>query len=293
MTDSKWLANVLATVLAFGTVGCTAQLSSNTLDMQASYKGLLTKQILYNLGQAEDDLQFFPSQFLIGAGTAQTNNTITPSVNIPLPASTITTAVATAAAPTFTKTSAAALGNATIGMTLADGWQFTWGVTPRTDPDELRRLRALYLYAVGKPQGTCARNLPQPRAEVSQKKVPTQADLDQAEACFKEQYVMQGGKASVNLAFTDEPGCVLCGRQPKQADLYMNETLKRLFGFITTSPSPADGFTLYDQYGFTKFYVKGGPEAFNDFVLFVLEAMSTTQAIPYTYVPPQRGRWWS
>jgi len=283
MIGSNWSPVILATTLALVT-GCTAQLSSNTLDMQESYKGLFTKQILYNIGQAMDDKNFFPSQFLIGTGVAETNNSIAPSIGIPLPTTTVTNTLASAVGAvttnTLTNTSATAFSNATLGITVVDAWRYSWGVTNRTDPDELRRLRALYLYAAGTTPSSC---------KDDDGNVVTGQDK-----CFMQQYVMQGGKRSVNQAFTDKPGCVLCARRlgpgeppvdnSRQANLQISEQLRP--GFITKTPTP--GFHLLGSYGTTKFYVRDevGDEAFANFMLFILEAMSSTQAVPYTYTPP-------
>ena len=267
----------IVSIACFGLVasGCTAQLSSNTLDMQESYKALLTKQTLYNLGKAMDDSYFLPSQFLIGSGTAETTNSITPSIGVPLPASTVTNALAVGATTTATNTTATALGNATLGVAFSDAWRYSWGVTPRTDPDELRRLRALYLYGAGKSPSVCldieeGEGL-NPRLE--------RKTFHSKEDCFKSQYIMQGGRRSVNPAFTDLPGCVLCGNASDQAKLHINPRL--VFGFISKTAQP--GFHAYASYGSTQFYVRddGGDEAFSDFMLFILEALSMTQAVSY------------
>lgn len=259
----------VAAVLPLVAGACTAQLNSNTLDMQESYKGLLKKQILYNLGQAMDDRNFFPSQFLIGAGTAETSNSITPSIGVPLPATTLTNAVAVGAATTTTSSSVRALGNATLGVAFSDAWRYSWGVTPRTDPDELRRLRALYVYAAGKTPDVCTDQ--------------RGATVTGVAACFKEQYIMQGGRQNVNQAFTDRPGCVLCGAAADQKGLEVNPRL--LFGFVTKTPAP--GFHAYGSYGGIQFYVRdeGGDEAMTDFVFFVLEAMSSAPFVAYTPKP--------
>ena len=94
MTIRYWLS---ALALCFVLPGCTAQLNSNTLDMQASYKDLLVKQILYNVGQAIDDqTKFLPSQFLILAGSASTTSGVTPGFSLPLPGVTATNTLTTA-----------------------------------------------------------------------------------------------------------------------------------------------------------------------------------------------------
>jgi len=243
--------------------GCAAQVSSNALDMNASYKGLLAKQILYNLGQAVEERSFFPSQIVVAQGSTVATNAVTPSVGIPLPASTIATSIA---GSTTTSSTSTALGNAGINLSFTASSQFTWGVVPKTDPGELRRLRALYLYAVGKTPSVCEDE--KGRA------------LNGVESCFREDYVVQGGRHDVNQAFTQRPGCVLCGSAADQEDLVVNPKLR--FAFVRTSA--ASGFRYFASYGTTRFYVleNGGDEAFSEFMLFVLEAISTADFIPFT-----------
>lgn len=284
MVAANWSLVLGAAVVAISS-GCTAQLTSNTLDMQESYKVLLTKQILYNLGKAMDDSHFFPSQFLIGTGVAETSNAITPTLGVPLPASTITNAIAIGTATTATNTTATALGNATLGVSISDAWKYSWGVTARTDPDELRRLRALYLYATGRTPSVC-NDTDIKATKDSEVALETRTIIGEA-ACFRSQYIMQGGRRSVNQAFTDLPGCVLCGNSSDQAKLDINPRL--VFGFVSKTSKP--GFHPYASYGFTKFYVRddGGDEAFADFMLFVLEAMSMTTPISYVAPKPSPG----
>jgi hypothetical protein len=287
MTDLKRPVSILAATLTLVT-GCTAQLTSNTLDMQESYRGLFTKQILYNIGQAMDEKStFFPSQFLIGTGAAETTNSIAPSIGIPLPTTTITNTLAQAVGAvttnTLTNTSQTAFTNATLGVTLTDAWRYSWGVNNRTDPDELRRLRALYLYAAGVTPHACRND--------------DGGEINGQDNCFIQQYVMQGGRQSVNQAFVDQPGCVLCvrklrpGEKPAdnsiQTNLQVNKRLRP--GFITKRPTP--GFHAFASYGSMRFYVsdEGGEEAFADFMLFILEAMSSTQPVPFGLAPPKPG----
>jgi hypothetical protein len=238
--------------------------------MNASYKGLLTKQILYNLGQAIDETSFFPSQIVVGQGSVVTSNAFTPSANFPLPTSTITSTLAEGAV--INNSSSTTWGNVGINLNFSTQSQFTWGVVPKTDPGELRRLRALYLYAVGKTPSSCTDE----RGNA----------LYGVEACFGEAYVMQGGRHDVNQAFTQRPSCVLCGAAADQSDLTVNEKLR--FGFVRKSP--ALGFHLFGAYGFTQFYVSdgAGDDAFSEFILFVLEAISTADFVPFS--PPKDTR---
>lgn len=257
---------LLVAVLAL--TGCATHVASNAVDMNESYRGLLTKQILYNLGQAFDDPAFFPSQIVVNGGQTESFGSVTPGVALPLPASTLANAVAAGATTTVTNTSTSVLGN--LGFTLAASAQskFVWTLVTKNDPDEMRRLRALYLYATGKIPTSCRDE----RGNL----------LSGREACFKQAYVMQGSSRNVNQIFTDRPSCVLCGSAAAQSDLEVNERLK--FGFVRTSPEA--GFRFLVAHGGKQFYVPevGGEEAFVEFVFFVLEAISNSTAF-WEYKP--------
>lgn len=248
--------------------GCTAQVSNTALNMQESYKTLLMKQILYNLGEADRDGElFFPSQIIVSAGTAQSANSITPTVSLPLPGVTTTgSASSTTSATTLGSTQQIAWGAPGISLGFSDSWQLNWGLTPRNDPDELSRLRALYRYATGNIPFDCR-------------------DKALAEGWLKTHYVMQGGRETANPAFTQQPNCVLCQdsvplQVKPQSKLEVNPDL--VCGFISTKPK--SGFIPFDRYGFTYFYLHDatGREGFIRFTFFILEAMSNTPYTNYT-----------
>jgi hypothetical protein len=231
--------NWVAVTMAMLVCGCTAQVNSNALDMQSSYKSLLMKQVVYNLIHALNDDEFFPSQAVVSTGSAQTTNTITPSLSVPLPTATVTNAVQTAAAATVTNTKATALTNATLGVTLADSWQFSWSLDMVTDPNALWRLRMLYLYGVGK------------------------ADPED----FQKYYPTQGDKNDAQNPSTQMPTCVVCRTDDGQFQI---SPLLRL-GFVRGAPDFRHSKPL--SYGNTTVYVSDYFE-FNNFVLLVLSAVS-------------------
>jgi hypothetical protein len=248
-----WLAGMSVLLIS----GCTAQVSSNTLDMQASYKSLLMKQIIYNLIQARKDDNFFPSQAVVTTGSAQTTNTITPSLTVPLPTTTITNAVQTAATPTATNTSATAFANAGLGVTFADSWQFVWSLDMVVDPDTLRRLRALYRFAAGKGK-------------------PSDLEHD---------YVLQGDPDDPTNSFIKKPGCVLCATFETDRAGKIIVDAKGKGTVISIKRNEALTFNLVDGYypnaGFDKPLMYGDSSLyvadysqFNEFVLFVLESVS-------------------
>jgi len=93
---------------------------------------------------------------------------------------------------------------------------------------------------------------------------------------------MQGGRASPNPAFAQEPNCVLCQPKPalvEQRDLTVNPALK--CGFISTTQM--NGLEYFGRYGITPFFVRteGGRQDFIRFTFFILEAMSNTLYASY------------
>src|SRR5215831_5546027 len=79
-TSAAWIA--LAWMAASGCA--STQLNYNTADLASSLNSLTKRQIFFNLAQAITDPEFVPSQVTISVGTAQTLNSVTPSVSVPL-----------------------------------------------------------------------------------------------------------------------------------------------------------------------------------------------------------------
>ena len=81
-----WIAACLAAC------GCAStQLNYNTADLASSLNSLTKRQIFFNLAQALTDTEFVPSQVTISVGTAQTLNSVTPSISVPLGNPVVTT----------------------------------------------------------------------------------------------------------------------------------------------------------------------------------------------------------
>lgn len=71
--------------LALLTGACAGlQLRNNTSELAASIGGLTERQIFYNLAQSFRGRNFFPSHVLLSTGLAETTNTISPSLSVPL-----------------------------------------------------------------------------------------------------------------------------------------------------------------------------------------------------------------
>src|SRR5262249_44441250 len=86
-------------------------------------------------------------------GTASTTNSISPSVTSPITTAlsttnTVATTVAAATSTTTTNTRTPSVVSASTSISGSDLWRQNWAFQPISDPDKLRRLRALYLFAV-------------------------------------------------------------------------------------------------------------------------------------------------
>ena len=141
--------------LTLTVTGCAStQLNYNTLDLASTVDSLVTDQVLTNLAKVLESPYAIPSQVAISTGTVTTNNSITPSFTAPLnvmttATNTVATTFAAATSSTVTKTATSTKPNVGFTANAVDQWTQTWGVSPLTDPDQLRRLRSLYQYGAG------------------------------------------------------------------------------------------------------------------------------------------------
>ncbi|WP_136615055.1 hypothetical protein [Bradyrhizobium sacchari] len=175
----------LVILCAASVAGCAStQLNYNTLDIASSVSSLYTKQVLSNLSKYIDEPEGLPAQVDIAAGTVQTSNSVTPSITGP-----VSKSFTYGAAGLVTGSAAA---GASMTGTFADSWQQNWNVSPITDANTLRNLRAIYRYAVY--QTNIEQEYHVPRASI-------------------------GGKLVANPYLSSFPQCVLCGpshgRNPK------------------------------------------------------------------------------
>jgi hypothetical protein len=128
--------------------GCAStQLNHNTLDLASSVGDIQTQQVLYNLSLILDDPAAIPTHLDLSDGTASTTNSIQPSISSPI-AETIAEGTATAGGPNQIQNTLARTG-ASASISAQNLYSQSWDYTPVTDGDELRRLRALYKYALG------------------------------------------------------------------------------------------------------------------------------------------------
>jgi hypothetical protein len=152
---SSWIYNSVVTFGAIQVGGCAStQLNFNTLDLASTVDSLVISQVLSNLAKFSESPFAIPSQVALASGTVTTNNTITPSITSPLnlgltATNTLTTMTAATVSKSLANTSTRTQTNATATLNGTDQWTQTWGISPLTDPDQLRRLRVLYQFGAG------------------------------------------------------------------------------------------------------------------------------------------------
>lgn len=254
---------ILAMLTLIGVVigGCAStQLNYNTLDLAASLDSLTTKQILFNLARTLEDPYAVPSEITVAAGTATTANSVSPTFSTPLSAS--TTASNTAFSVTHPN------GTASVGA--SDQWQQGWTLDPITNPDEVRRLQALYRYAIGwiRDDQTFKCEYPiQSGANLNPK--PRKYSLN----CTKADGSGVVIETMPDPTFLVRPSCVLCG---DGNSLTVNENLRRAWVHGKSS----EGMISLGNYEHQELYACGTPQicgvdgirAFHEFELFVFEA---------------------
>lgn len=152
----------------------TAKVNFNTVDIADNVESIYIKQALLNLSRTIDDPTSIPSQIDIAAGTAQTSNSVTPTATAPFSSS-------IARAPTGVTNTLAGSG---LSIGLSDAWQQSWTISPITDGDNLRNLRALYRYVV-----------------VENANLRTE---------YQPALINSGGKFALDPYALREPHCVLC-----------------------------------------------------------------------------------
>lgn len=296
---------LVSIVVCLVACGCAStQLNFNTADLASSFNSLTKRQIFYNLAQALTDPEFVPSQVTISIGTAQTANSVTPSVSIPLGNPLVTTSRVGATPRNDFFSTAVTSPAPALGLQVVDAWNQSWTMTPINSPTQLRRLRALYQYATG----TLARR---------NRAVPL--TLEEAERLFLCEYPLPSHAVAPNSGnvvfrvegcpdnnsrasdarivhadptFVQGPSCVICidDLNARQLRPHVNPNLKYHF----LRPEKTGDMASVGSYGPVHFYVCDSPEgncpraanqdpfdghkAFSDFILFVYEATMVPSA---------------
>jgi hypothetical protein len=280
------------------------QLNSNTADLASSLSSLAKSQILYNLAQAFSDPEFVPSQVTISIGTAQTSNSVNPSVSVPLgPSFAITNRVTNGARPTTQSAAASTTAAPGVSVQVTDAWNQSWTMVPANSSNQLRRLRTIYQFATG----TMARQ--DPTRDLTEKEAERQFLCEYAIQSMAVQPASPGGNVRYKVdgcldnsgaptthliyadpSFTQGPNCVVCIEDLHEASPrpHLNPNLK--YHFVHTAADRTAGMVKLGSRSGVDFYVCGsaagdcdfvdgqhpfdGRRAYSDFVMFVYEAMS-------------------
>jgi hypothetical protein len=287
-----------------GSACASTQLNSNTEDLASSLSSLAKSQILYNLAQAVTDPEFVPSQVTISIGTAQTSNSVAPSVSVPLgPSFAVTNRITNGARATTQSATASTTAAPGVSVAVTDAWNQSWTMVPANSSNQLRRLRTIYQFATG----TLVR--PGPPQDLTEKEAERQFLCEYAIQSMAVQPASPGGNVRYRVdgcrdnsgaptthliyadpSFTQGPNCVVCIEDLHEASPrpHLNPNLK--YHFVRTAADKTPGMVKLGARDGVEFYVCGsatgacgfvagqqpfdGRRAFSDFVLFVYEAMS-------------------
>jgi len=135
--------------------GCAStQLNHNTLELASTVGNLQTSQVLANLAMFLDNPAALPAHVDLSSGTASTTYSVNPAVTTPLSAlssslNQITRTISGSPSIAAETQSTGSVAAASLTTTASDAWSQSWAYEPIIDGDELRRLRALYAYALG------------------------------------------------------------------------------------------------------------------------------------------------
>ncbi|CAN5210187.1 hypothetical protein BH10PSE6_BH10PSE6_11450 [soil metagenome] len=277
MMFKRWWLCVGMALLTGACAG--AQLANNTTELAASLGSLTERQIFYNLAQSLRGRNFFPSLVVLSAGLAQTTNTISPSVSLPLGPALVQAAGTTFAAAT-TSTAGATVTYGAPGLTLgaSNVAQQNWQLDPVQDAGQLRRMRALYNFATG----AIDENAFKCEYPVQSRALPVKSNggnLAYRLPCSARLFF-------ANPTFVRGHDCVLClpdtpqteGKNGVVTNLSVNPRL--VHGFISAQYEAGSYNLKIGSYDGVDFYVcdgcatgRNGKKAFSDLILFVYEAL--------------------
>ena len=134
---------LLGIIVAAVLVGCAADRNNiSALYIASTFDSLLTKQVAFNLIETYVNKYRIPSYVKISSQTARTTDSITPTFSIPiLSQKTITQS----------NTLSRAIQTAGTGLSLQaqTSMEANYSINAVDDPDELRRLRAVFQYSAG------------------------------------------------------------------------------------------------------------------------------------------------
>lgn len=183
---------------------------------------LITDQILHNLAAFIDSPAAFPAQVTISSGTAQTTGTL--GGKISNQAKEIDSSTAAAAVHTFKSYLPG------VEVSPQASWTQSWNFDNVTDTDQLRRLTALYRFAIDNNEAALIRNYP-PITKTVTTKITKDACKDSGRSCSDE---LNAPSEAIDEHFTKEPQCVVCGVKNR----YVNPRLKAPNGWLRWTALP-------------------------------------------------------
>jgi hypothetical protein len=148
---------VLLSTVLFLISGCAStQLNYNTMDLASTTDDLLQRQVLHNLERFIDSDAAIPAQIVITSGAASTTNSLTPSISAPF-ANSVVQSVTPGKGVTGSQLTRPAI---TGSLSASDTWSQNWGFAPINDVYQMRRLSALYRYAIDGDAAAFVQNYP-------------------------------------------------------------------------------------------------------------------------------------
>lgn len=293
----------IASAAALALAACAStQLNYNTSDLATSSSDLISAQVLANLAKFRRFGFAIPSQVSIPSGSVTTTNAVTPTFGGPLGLQATTSIASTvAAALSGTTTHTSVSPNGTFGVSASDQWSQNWSIAPLQDPDQLRRLRAIYRFGAGlidrselaceyplvqKAGGSSSGGTSQTvNVYVNGKKV-TEEKTDGTQSKRETwNYVGDDNRpilcspmnskpfaGTPDPSLLTEPGCIICTEGKN--DLRVNPSLGNSWGIFSNGQQllPADAVSLGHFSGYDIYLRNEYQKEFSDFILFVLES---------------------
>jgi hypothetical protein len=193
--------------LSIALAGCAhTQLNSNTLDVAGTIESLYREQALTNLSRLIDDPNNIPSQVDISSGSVQTQDSITPSLNLPL-GNQIVRNGSTLVIQTIQENVRALM------LGVSGSWTQSWSITPVTDTNALSRLRAVYRYAINdyyQENGGLNRRCNDDNDSVNDEKLKQECAEQQLKNTYNLNIIATNNGMVVDASRVIEPQCVIC-----------------------------------------------------------------------------------
>jgi hypothetical protein len=137
------MKTALMSLASLVVAGCSVpQLQYNTTDVGRTVGSIYTDQTLENIYDLANDSNAMPSHYSILGGKIATNNSITPSISVPLGSQVTRTVVTNGVSQIVSPYNS-------FQLQAGQGWNQEWNIVPDRNVDELRLLRSTYRYVLG------------------------------------------------------------------------------------------------------------------------------------------------